>query len=552
MRCPSIVPCVLHEDDHLLVVNKPPGWNTHAPSPHAGEGIYDWLRQRVPRWADLAIIHRLDKETSGVLVFSKTTLANQNLTRQFAERQIRKQYWLLTDRTAPPLPLRLSSHLVRDGDRYRSRPRGDPGTLAETTFQRPATSAQDAPNLPEGPDTPPATRSSAILIEAHPATGRTHQIRVHAAAAGFPILGDRLYGGTACPRLCLHAAAITLRHPATNTTVTFCAQVDWNVDPAAALRRSFIEPSETDAYRVIHGAADGWPEWYVDRLGSFLLSQAEAPLTRPQQAALAGWMTALDARGVYHKRRSRHVRESAPDDVAPRLAYGEAAPAEFVVRENGLRFGLRLDEGYSVGLFLDQRDNRRRLLTGHIASGFPVFPASAQGCEVLNLFAYTCAFSVAAARAGARVTSIDVSRKYLAWGQRNFLLNQIDPAAHDFIYGDVFDWLRRLRKRGRQFDLVIVDPPTFSTTKTGGRFRAEADWPRLAQAALAALKPGGRLFASTNAARLTPARFLDQLATAIEEARRQSLTRHYAPQPPDFPACRSEPAHFKSVWMQID
>ncbi|HOK77094.1 MAG TPA: RluA family pseudouridine synthase, partial [Verrucomicrobiota bacterium] len=59
------VPCVLFEDDHILVVNKPPGWNTHAPSPYAGEGIYDWLRNRAPRWSNLSIIHRLDKETSG-------------------------------------------------------------------------------------------------------------------------------------------------------------------------------------------------------------------------------------------------------------------------------------------------------------------------------------------------------------------------------------------------------------------------------------------------------------------------------------------------------
>ena len=63
--------CVLHEDEHLLVVRKPAGWNTHAPSPHAGEGIYDWLRHREPRWASLAIVHRLDKDTSGVLVFGE-------------------------------------------------------------------------------------------------------------------------------------------------------------------------------------------------------------------------------------------------------------------------------------------------------------------------------------------------------------------------------------------------------------------------------------------------------------------------------------------------
>src|SRR5437667_4289799 len=93
---------ILHEDEHLLVISKPAGFNTHAPSPYAGEGIYDWLRHREPRWAPLAIIHRLDKETSGVLVFSKTRLANQSLTEQFTRHIIRKKYVLLTYREVPP------------------------------------------------------------------------------------------------------------------------------------------------------------------------------------------------------------------------------------------------------------------------------------------------------------------------------------------------------------------------------------------------------------------------------------------------------------------
>ena len=122
---------------------------------------------------------------------------------------------------------------------------------------------------------------------------------------------------------------------------------------------------------------------------------------------------------------------------------------ELVIRENGVNFAIRFNEGASVGLFLDQRDNRRRLLTNHVAAGFPLFPNGAAGVQVLNVFAYTCAFSVCAARAGATTTSLDLSRKYLDWGRRNFQLNGLDPAQHDFIYGDAFDWLRRLAKKGR-------------------------------------------------------------------------------------------------------
>src|SRR5437867_2565453 len=80
------MPLIIYEDEHLLAVNKPAGLNTHAPSPYAGEGIYDWLRHRESRWASLSIIHRLDKETSGLLLFGKTAQANRSLTEQFTTR----------------------------------------------------------------------------------------------------------------------------------------------------------------------------------------------------------------------------------------------------------------------------------------------------------------------------------------------------------------------------------------------------------------------------------------------------------------------------------
>src|SRR5712671_5545592 len=126
-----MLPLVLFEDEHLLVVNKPAGMNTHAPSPLAGEGIYDWLRHREPRWASLAIIHRLDKETSGVLVFSKTRLANQSLTEQFTRHTIQKKYVLLTDRKVPQREFTVKSSLVRAGEKYVSGASGH-GEEAET------------------------------------------------------------------------------------------------------------------------------------------------------------------------------------------------------------------------------------------------------------------------------------------------------------------------------------------------------------------------------------------------------------------------------------
>jgi 23S rRNA (cytosine1962-C5)-methyltransferase len=333
--------------------------------------------------------------------------------------------------------------------------------------------------------------------------------------------------------------------------MAFSAAADFAAESAWALRQALIETELTEAYRVLHGAAEGRPGWYVDRLGPFLLSQSERELDSAQGALLADWLGRLRLRGVYHQRLDRCVRASTVESASPRRFLGEVAPAEFVVRENGVKFALSFAEGYSVGLFLDQRDNRRRLLRDCVGADFPVFAASAGRPEILNLFAYTCGFSVCAALAGARTTSVDVSRKYLAWGRRNFELNGLDAAAQEFLHGDAFVWLRRLARKGRAFEVVLVDPPAFSTSKERGVFRAESDYGKLVAEALPLVKAGGVLFASTSARRLTPKQFLSEVESAIQAGKRTIVRRHYAPQPPDFPVTRAEPAHLKSIWLRL-
>jgi 23S rRNA (cytosine1962-C5)-methyltransferase len=234
------------------------------------------------------------------------------------------------------------------------------------------------------------------------------------------------------------------------------------------------------------------------------------------------------------------------------LIFGESAPGPFIIRENGLRFEISFAEGYSAGLFLDQRDNRRRVITSHVGAGFSLFGNSGRRSEVLNAFAYTCGFSVCAARAGARVTSLDLSKKYLEWGKRNFALNHLAAAGHDFVYGDVFDWLPRLKKKGRGFDLVLLDPPTFSNSKDFGVFRAEKDYGRLLASALPLVNPSGVVFCSSNAANLAPETFLSIIEKAVRISKRKVIKQRYFPQPPDFPISRSEPAYLKTVWLQLD
>jgi 23S rRNA (cytosine1962-C5)-methyltransferase len=111
--------------------------------------------------------------------------------------------------------------------------------------------------------------------------------------------------------------------------------------------------------------------------------------------------------------------------------------------------------------------------------------------------------------------------------------------------------MQRLARKGRLFDLVILDPPTFSRSKQHGTFQAEKDYSRLLSLALPLLRPDAVLLASTNAAGLPPETFLHWIESAVRTGNRRIAQRHYVPQPLDFPITRDEPGYLKTVWVRI-
>src|SRR5204863_9857030 len=182
-----------------------------------------------------------------VIVFSKSTVANRSLTEQFTRREVRKVYVLVTDRKLPQLPLTIQGSLVRSGEKYISQKTIPKGDLAETRFYAPAN--VETKNFIVS--SPLALRPSPLnVVSAEPLTGRTHQIRVHAAEKGFPILGDTLYGGTPATRVFLHAAELTLDHPATCEAMTFRAPPKFETDTRFRLREALIESDQTNAFRL--------------------------------------------------------------------------------------------------------------------------------------------------------------------------------------------------------------------------------------------------------------------------------------------------------------
>jgi len=161
-----------------------------------------------------------------------------------------------------------------------------------------------------------------------------------------------------------------------------------------------------------------------------------------------------------------------------------------IVHEQGLRFKINLTDYLDTGLFLDHRITRN------------IVRQSSSGKKVLNLFCYTGSFSVYAAAGGAsEVISVDLSKTYLKWAKENMELNELlDPIHHQYLHEDVIQYLPTLPKE--YFDLVIMDPPTFSNSKRMEDFLdIQRDHPQLINNTLAAIKPGGILYFSTNFSR---------------------------------------------------
>ena len=169
-----------------------------------------------------------------------------------------------------------------------------------------------------------------------------------------------------------------------------------------------------------------------------------------------------------------------------RFAIGAEIDPIWIAQESEIKYEMRADSGQSYGLFLDQRLQRQWVL------------ANAKGKEVLNLFAYTCGFSVAAALGGAiQVTSVDTNKNVLNWGRKNFEVNSLDPATHRFLLRDSIDFLDQCAKKETKFDLIICDPPSFSRGEKGV-FKIENSLEALLKKCLSCLKPGGDLLFSTN------------------------------------------------------
>jgi 23S rRNA (cytosine1962-C5)-methyltransferase len=297
------------------------------------------------------------------------------------------------------------------------------------------------------------------------------------------------------------------------------------IDPGSL--RDF-QAEGTDAHRLCT-IDDGW----VERFGRDVLISFKRVLIRERLVEeLRCWADSVD----FHARRvfARFIPRKNEQREPPRLIVGDPSESlHGVATEWYLRFGIDFGTGYSPGLFLDQRENRRYVC--HIAPK-----------RLLNCFAYTCSFSVCAACSGAITFNVDLSKKYLAWGRENFALNNLPTKDHYFITDDVSSVLPRLVRRGEKFDTIILDPPTFSRSPAGKTFQVQHDFEVLLVNALSLAERDGYILVSTNCFALGE-HALEVMARYCLKASPRVGTIHRPSPLPDFPPGTGA----SSIWLAL-
>lgn len=486
---------VLYEDDHFLVADKPCGMPTHAPTPET-QGVAEILGAE--RGIRLGVHQRLDAATSGVLAFSKSPQGAMRLGKAFELRNVQKTYRALVC-GKPQNPAGQWTHLlVHEGGATRESPHGKTAKLRYKVI---------------------ATAGPFSLLEIALLTGLTHQIRAQCAIEGMPILGDSLYGGGRLfDRLCLHACR--LRIVSEPNLPAFCAKLPACLDApkagkifsvisdnAMAQHRCGGEPmSEDEAFRIFSPQHSGIPEIVAERIGRILfirhLEPEKQTVWRESDMRIFA-KSVMQSCGCDDFCYRVHESSSKNHPCASLARALDKRFEPFEASENGVVYQFDLS-GNAAGLYLDQRENRRWIAENAFGS-------------VLNLFAYTCAFSVCAAT-NPNVTataSIDAAPGALKKGRMNFERNGIDLNGHRFIKEDAIKYLSKCVQNNIKFDTIICDPPSFGRFEKTV-FSLEDNLAELLSLCCRVASPGGLMLFSINNRKIR----LSKLRSAFKEATR--------------------------------
>jgi len=277
----------------------------------------------------------------------------------------------------------------------------------------------------------------------------------------------------------------------------------------------------TENCRLVFGEADGLPQLIIDKFNDYFVIQTLAlgiDLWKP--AIVNALQKIFNPKGIY-ERNDVSVREL--EGMAQHTGFlSEPFDTKIIINENGLKFKVDIENGQKTGYFLDQQDNRRAIQ--HIV----------KGADVLGVFTYTGTFEIHAAHYGAKnVLGLDISENAVAQANENAILNKVHNVCR-FEVANAFDLLKVWVKEGRQYDVVMLDPPAF-TKNRASLDKAITGYKEINLRAMKLIKPGGFLVTSSCTNLVSPELFLQTISMAAKDVRRIIRQVTYQTQSPDHP-----------------
>lgn len=301
-------------------------------------------------------------------------------------------------------------------------------------------------------------------------------------------------------------------------------------------REDYFNSDDTTAFRIFNGEGDGIGGLTIDYFdGFYLISWYSQGIFAFKELILEALVSAVPSyKGIYEKKRFDTKGQYLEDDD---FVKGDRGEFPLLVKENGENFAIYLNDGAMVGVFLDQRDVRKKIRDEY-----------AKGKNVLNTFSYTGAFSVFAAAGGAKkTTSVDLAKRSLSKTTEQFEVNGIDVEKQDIIVMDVFDYFKYAKRKELSFDMVILDPPSFARSKKY-TFSSAKDYTKLLKDAIAITEKNGVIVASTNNATFGMKKFKSFVEKAFKESSQKYVIEEEFSLPNDF---RTSPLFKEGNYLKV-
>ncbi len=471
------------EFDDFIVLFKPNGIRMHQVD-EGQFGFVEAISEQLNK--PLFLVHRLDKQTSGICIMAKSKTAAAGLSELFEKQQVQKSYYFLTNQNHHEKQFEVKTHIEKKQNHFNNNLSLPPNS--ETTFLF------------------VEKIGSRYLWKAEPKTGKPHQIRLHASFSQIPVLGDGEHQGDGWYRLGLHA-----------TSIDFL----WNgkiCSFQSELPPSFRDFQASKIKNLFQDSLFNKQQLFsFDPSESIRLIHTESAYLRADIFGKVLWIYDYSKMGLstvdvaeiqdfadmnHYELIIRHMidRGAGVGGLEKNTLAGSGSVSEWTAKEEKINYQFRTDSGFSPGLFMDQRANRKWV------------QSQAKEKKVLNLFCYTAGFSVAAVLGHAsKVTSVDVSKNFLEWSKANFRLNQVDPSLHEFFAQDCLLFLKGSIKRNRKWDLIICDPPSFGRS-LDNVWKIERDISELADLLCRCLTTSGEILFTCN----------------FEEWSKSDLIRHFS------------------------